>query len=146
MRRTTLLFIVALTLGLLLGSLASPAPAQTKPINPRNLYFTVIQADYDLAVKFEVGWFLIGAAAPVSPPSDLGKPPLQSTDCAPGMPTPCAHVTVNTMVLPFGMNYVARVREVALNAEGVTVYSEWSDEGADAFFERKPGKPGVVIK
>ncbi len=146
MKRQTLLFIVALAFGLLIGSFASPAAAQTKPINPRNLYFTVVQADHDLAVRFEVGWFIVGASAPVSPPSDIGKPPLQSTDCAAGMPTPCAHVTVNTMTLPFGMNYVARVREVALNDTGATIFSEWSDEGADAFFERKPGKPGVVIR
>ncbi len=144
MRRRTTVSCILLLVVLVLGVAVLPAAAQTRPQNPRTLYFN--DDEYAAVARFEVAFFQIGASAPVQPPIDLGKPPTRPTDCPPPTVAPCIYTTVNTQPLPFGANYVARVRAVAV-VDGNAVFSDWSDEGEAAFFERVPGKPGgVAIK
>ena len=128
------LFVLALL------ALATPALAQTKPVNPTSVEWTDPN-DYATVTSWQVGFFVSGATTPVQTPVDLGKPALVTTGCT---VSPCLKASINTQPVPFGMNYVARIRTV-VTVSGAPLYSEWSDEGTTAFFERRPGKPGGTV-
>lgn len=123
---------------------AVPVMAQTKPVNPRTLEVNPDVADYPNITRLEVGYFLPGATQPVSAPVSIGKPPITSTGCTAPVVDPCVRVTVNTMVLPFGADYVAKVWAVAV-VNSVDNFSPWSP--ASNPFDRRPAPAtGVAIK
>jgi hypothetical protein len=119
------LIVVALVFALL--GCASVALAQTPIPNPTAIEFTP-SPDHAQIDVYEVGWFLVGAASPVSV-SDIGKP-------APNASNIC-RATINVMPLAFN-SYIAKAR-----AKAGTVYSDWSDP-SDVFL-RQPGKPGKPV-
>lgn len=121
------------------------AAAQTKPINPRVIEMTVDAADYANATRIDVAYFAPGATSPVQAPVSIGKPPNTATGCTPPNVDPCVRGTINTMPLPFGMDYTGKARIVGVTATtpAVEVFSEWSD--ASNPFDRAPGKPGKPV-
>lgn len=99
------------------------APVQ----NPTKAEFTP-SADHATIDYYQIGYFLAGAAEPVTV-TDLGKP-------APDASNVC-RVDLNTQPLTFG-GYIAKVR-----ARAGGVWSDWSDPSNP--FERIPGPPGGPV-
>lgn len=123
MRHLMLVMLVALL------AFASSARAQAPVPNPTAVEFTP-SMDHAMIDDYQLGYFLLGAAEPVTV-TDLGKP-------APDASNTC-RVPINVMPLSFG-DYVARAR-----ARAGTTWSEWSDPSNPLV--RLPGRPGgPVIK
>lgn len=117
------LILAALFFALL--GLASAAVAQTVK-NPTTVVFTV-STDHASITKYELGFFLAGAAEPVQV-ADLGTaaPAADNTLSRP-LPT-----------FPLGVTYVARVRAYA-----GTITSDWSAESNP--FYRSPAAPSAIV-
>lgn len=97
-------------------------------VNPRTATFTA-SADHAQLTGYTIGYFVAGASEPVQTAS-IGLP-------APDAANTCT-VTINTQPMPFGLNYVARVKAVAAGAE-----SDWSEVSNP--FDRKPGPPSKPV-
>lgn len=121
---------------------ASSVAAQTKPINPTIVEFNPVPSEYGSIVRAEIAYFISGATEPVQGAVSLGKPPLTATGCTAPAVDPCARVSINTQPVPFGFDYVAKVRVIALQG-AAEVASEWSDPSNP--FDRRPGKPGGAV-
>lgn len=128
-------------IGLLLGW-CPIASAQTKPINPGTVEVNPATADYGQIARLEIAFFAVGATQPVSAPLSLGKPPLTATGCTAPVVDPCVRTSINTMPVPFGLDYTAKVRAVAVVA-GTDIFSEWSV--ASNPFDRAPGPPSKPV-
>lgn len=142
-----MVLVVALGIGLWLGTCAPEAAAQTKVVNPRTVEFNPLPEEYPQVLRTEIAYFLPGAAEPFTAPASLGHPPLTATGCGAPAVDPCVRTSINTQLLPFGFDYIAKVRVVALvgAVDAVEVPSEWSL--ASNFFDRKPGAPsGLAVK
>ena len=95
------------------------------PRNPRAVEFT--SPDHAAIASYEIAYFAPGAPDPVMGPIDIGKP-AQDVDGV-------VHGLINTQPMPFGAEYVAKVRAVAAGG----IYSDWSE--ASNPFDRVPGSP-----
>lgn len=99
-------------------ALAAPLFAQV-PQNPRQAAFEP-SPDHAIALRYEIGIFLLGAAQPAQV-SSLGKPNPAGTP-----PT----VTVQMPTIPLMGNYEVKVRAVGASAvAGVEVFSTWAMGG-----------------
>ena len=109
-----------------------PSAAQTVN-NPTQVQWNP-SADHSAVTSYEVAYFIGGAAAPVSPPVDLGKP-------TPDAQNVC---TANINTQPLGFNtYTAKMRAKVVVDAATTLYSDWSDPSNP--FQRVPGKPGKPV-
>jgi len=107
---------------------ASTAFAQ-KPVNPSVVTFTP-SPDHAQITTYTIGYFLPGAAEPVQTATDIGKP-------VPDAQNTCT-VPINTQPVPFGLDYVARIKAFAAG-----IASDWSEPSN--FFDRKPGPPSKPV-
>ena len=114
--------VLLLVAGLL--SLASGASAQAV-VNPRTIEY-MVSADHATLTKYILGFFLLGATAPVQA-QDL---PIVAPDAQQKVTQP-----IDATPLGFG-SYVGRLRSVAGTVEG-----EWSEPSND--FVRAPLPPSA---
>lgn len=107
---------------------ASVASAQT-PVNPRTVTFTP-STDHATVTSYEIAYFVTGATDPIQAAVDIGKPAPDATNI-------CT-AAINTQGIPFGSNYIAKMR-----AKAGTLYSDWSE--ASNLFSRLPGPPAKPV-
>jgi hypothetical protein len=123
MRR--LLIALAAAACLLTTGLAAEQNVQ----NPTGVSFTA-SADHALVDRYVLGVFTSATETIPVREVDLGKP-------TPDTNQVCS-VSINLQPLPFGANYLGRVRAVAS-----TAMSDWSE--ASNPFDRVPGKPSTPV-